>query len=166
MSSGGAKLVIWQTSSGSTFASDWLNGCVLGTGSLRICVAAPSISRAGGLAAITPPMTSFSTSICGSHGASANGDRMYGREVLPAGGVPGTCGLGVCAACCCCAALSAASIACRLIPENSLANCRSTASSTESRSAPAASRAKVATTSSFAACSIALRTLVASCLSA
>ena len=40
-----------------------IKACMLGTGSLRTRIASPSMSRAGGMAAITPPMTSFSTSI-------------------------------------------------------------------------------------------------------
>ena len=40
-------------------------------------------------------MTSFSTSICGSHGSSGNGDRIMRPRVLPAGGLAGTRSLGV-----------------------------------------------------------------------
>ena len=160
-------VAIWSfvVSSGSSFASDWVKACMLGTGSLRTRIASPSMSRAGGLAAITPPMTSFSTSISGSHGSSGNGARICGRGSCRRAAWRARAALAFCAACCCCAALSAASIARRPTPESFFASCRSSASSTASRSAPAASRAKVATTSSFAAFSIALRTLAASCLS-
>ena len=47
--------------------------------SWRACRSTHRVDRGGGLAAITPPMTSFSTSICGSHGSSGNGGRICGR---------------------------------------------------------------------------------------
>ena len=107
-------------------------------------------------------MTSFITPICGSHGSSGNGARDLRPWVVARGGLPGLQTLGLRRGVLLLGGLaSVSSIAGRLTPESFFACCRSAAASTALRSAATEAAAIDATTSSFAAVSIALWTWAA-----